>query len=1216
MAPRGWRRVRPLLLIVAFAIAALGGQGVASATLTADSATLNGATSVSTPPGGVMSAKLDVSISGTGAQWSGTQYGFNEPNPTTCVDTDRRETSGSETFNVTAPASPGNYAAQFRARANSDCSGEQSNVLTLPKVEDPPKPPDAVRVTTPAPNPNLAPRCGINVMLVLDESGSVKPYVNDVRNAAKAFIGALSGTGSKVSIIEFSTSANRPVGYTTVTSDTIASTFNPYIDKQYNPDGWTNWEDAFQLTHQANVQGPVADMVVFITDGDPTARNNPPNQPITGLTEGDSVALGKAATEADLVKGDGSHVFAVGVGSAVTKPTSATRLTAVSGTDQVPPADLEKGDYTLVQNFSDLAAALAQLATGLCQSSVTVTKLVDNLDGKGYQAKSGWNFTTSVSMSAGTFEWITPLPKTPATPRSAATGADGTASFQWKPSSATATSTVSIAEDLSVPPQQGYEFVDANCVKSGTGNKKVTGKVRTGSTTVGSITLAPRQYATCTVRNRKISGKLEVRKRLLPASDGGRFDLLIDGTRRAQAVGDGGTTGEVTLPVGQHTVAEAATSAQTALSDYTITAECRDGNGSGSVVASGTGPGPLNVNVAQGSDVVCTFTNERKATIRILKDVTPDDPTASFGFSGSLGSFSLGDNGSSTFQVRPGTYTVTESTIPVTSQLTAIDCVPTAGTSVQIPSVSITVPAGGSVACTFRNGPAPPALFQLDVVKLVDEVDGRGFQPEDGWEFTTAVTATPGPYSWTVPAPPPTTGPRSQTTGNDGMALFRWQSPNPTTSSAVTVTEASKQGYEPVDSSCTSNVGPGQRQTTTTQIFNGTLAPNESVVCVVRNKRRSGTLEVRKVLRPAKDSGRFDLLIDGDVRADAVGNGGTTGPVDVPEGNHTVRETISSNKVSLGDYVTDVRCRDDNGQGDVVASGDDAGPLRVNVPDDAQIVCTFTNERRGSIRIIKEAVPQGPQNFSFTGSFGPFSLDDDPSDTTLPNQQTFTGLAPDSYNVSETVPKGWSLSGIACSDGTKSSTPKVSIDLPPGGAVSCTFKNGQDPEPPPTPPTPPPPSPPVTPPVAPPTTGGGVAPAPPKPPVLPARTQLRVDKRAPAVAREGEIIEASLTVTNVGGVTARDVRLYDIPPAAVKLTLQRESSRRARVVRGNSVWRLGNLAPGAKRTVTLQVRIDTAAPGDKRNVAAATATNADQALDATDTRILGAPPAISPAVTG
>ena len=35
-----------------------------------------------------------------------------------------------------------------------------------------------------------------------------------MRNATKAFLGALSGTGSQVSIIDFSTSAARPIKYT------------------------------------------------------------------------------------------------------------------------------------------------------------------------------------------------------------------------------------------------------------------------------------------------------------------------------------------------------------------------------------------------------------------------------------------------------------------------------------------------------------------------------------------------------------------------------------------------------------------------------------------------------------------------------------------------------------------------------------------------------------------------------------------------------------------------------------------------------------------------------------------------------------------------------------------------------------------------------------------------------------------------------------------
>ena len=119
-------------------------------------------------------------------------------------------------------------------------------------------------------------------MLVLDESGSIAASgaTGAVRNATKAFLGALSGTGSRVSIVDFSTSAARPIEYTTVTADSIAQTFNPYIDNTnpggpgYNPSGWTNWEAAFDEVGKANGQGTKADLVVFMTDGDPTARNN------------------------------------------------------------------------------------------------------------------------------------------------------------------------------------------------------------------------------------------------------------------------------------------------------------------------------------------------------------------------------------------------------------------------------------------------------------------------------------------------------------------------------------------------------------------------------------------------------------------------------------------------------------------------------------------------------------------------------------------------------------------------------------------------------------------------------------------------------------------------------------------------------------------------------------------------------------------------------
>jgi hypothetical protein len=79
----------------------------------------------------------------------------------------------------------------------------------------------------------------------------------------------------------------------------------------------------------------------------------------------------------------------------------------------------------------------------------------------------------------------------------------------------------------------------------------------------------------------------------------------------------------------------------------------------------------------------------------------------------------------------------------------------------------------------------------------------------------------------------------------------------------------------------------------------------------------------------------------------------------------------------------------------------------------------FYNHRSGSITIVKDAMPDDPQDFDFTSSdpsIGNFSLDDD-SDPSLPNGITFTGLLAGSYRFTETVPVGWVLSEIRCDNG-------------------------------------------------------------------------------------------------------------------------------------------------------------------------------------------------------
>lgn len=116
------------------------------------------------------------------------------------------------------------------------------------------------------------------------------------------------------------------------------------------------------------------------------------------------------------------------------------------------------------------------------------------------------------------------------------------------------------------------------------------------------------------------------------------------------------------------------------------------------------------------------------------------------------------------------------------------------------------------------------------------------------------------------------------------------------------------------------------------------------------------------------------------------------------------------------------------------------------VPD-FEPVC-LTVQPAGTITIVKDAVPDNPQDFDFTTTgtgLSDFSLDDD-ADATLPNTRTFTGLAAGSYSVTEAVVAGWGLTGLACTDPDNGSTADLAartatIDLDPGETVTCTYTN-------------------------------------------------------------------------------------------------------------------------------------------------------------------------------
>ncbi|MBI2684184.1 MAG: DUF11 domain-containing protein [Actinobacteria bacterium] len=113
----------------------------------------------------------------------------------------------------------------------------------------------------------------------------------------------------------------------------------------------------------------------------------------------------------------------------------------------------------------------------------------------------------------------------------------------------------------------------------------------------------------------------------------------------------------------------------------------------------------------------------------------------------------------------------------------------------------------------------------------------------------------------------------------------------------------------------------------------------------------------------------------------------------------------------------------------------------------------------------------------------------------------------------------------------------------------------------------------------------GLAPGP--TPIIAGGPILGIAKSGPSIFTPGLNFRYRVTVRNTSANIARNVVVTDPVPPLITL-ISRPSG--ATVAQGVITWRLGNLAPGARRTVTFLARIAVGAPvGTYRNTATATA---------------------------
>lgn len=411
--------------------------------------------------------------------------------------------------------------------------------------------PGAQAAFRPAPlavtNPPVEEACGLDITLVLDASGSIQSSnaVDDVRDAADAFLTALKDTNSTARVIDFGTVAREtaPSG-ALVTTDSLASggVHRVAINKYYNPKPpiqsgvtpyefrggnvnstssyragstsstqYTNWDQALDQAGRSP-----SDLIVFITDGDPTAVDSdqpgdpfyvagkqPPNVRFN-MSSGaaQTLALNRAVEEADAAKTGGSRILAVGVGNAVTgNSASVNRLKAVSGPNvatTIGQFDITTTDVTLVEDFQQLGAALRGVVTELCAPSFTIRKLAQTPGSTDYEPIAGWDVTlepTIVGGGAPPYEWILPQAGLPVGPVTRGTDVNGFVQFQWEPNPPEATSQVTVTEQTGAP----YTPVDYRCeLRDIDGNVTVVENTFAGSF---SLSVASQDIVTCTLRN-------------------------------------------------------------------------------------------------------------------------------------------------------------------------------------------------------------------------------------------------------------------------------------------------------------------------------------------------------------------------------------------------------------------------------------------------------------------------------------------------------------------------------------------------------------------------------------------------------------------------------------------------------------------------------------------------------------------------------------------
>ncbi len=255
-----------------------------------------------------------------------------------------------------------------------------------------------------------------------------------------------------------------------------------------------------------------------------------------------------------------------------------------------------------------------------------------------------------------------------------------------------------------------------------------------------------------------------------------------------------------------------------------------------------------------------------------------------------------------------------------------------------------------------------------------------------------------------------------------------------------------------------------------------TTALKDFIAPVPINISNCGKVIIRKETDPDGATDLFDFTSTVLVGSGGSGDTGDSGDTDTGFTNSPAAFKLADGEsyeivnVLLGDDL-EVTELDPSGKGytlksidcsastgvtpDSISTMDRKVVFDIDSPDDI-LDCTFYNEGKASLKIIKTTVPSGLQqkDFSFAVA-GPNAFSDNFMLSNLSDgseAKTYSNnLTPGSYSVTETIPSGWRLNSFVCVDKNDSDAVVdmssmandnvANLTLAAGDDIECTYEN-------------------------------------------------------------------------------------------------------------------------------------------------------------------------------